>query len=189
MTYILGFSMIGMIEGKFINLRALEKEDLSDLRDWRNSKHVSKSTREFRQLNMFLQNNWFESLHQHSPPKEIMFGIVNKRKKLIGVTGLTYIDWKNRTSEISIYLSYEKWQKKPEALDTLNLIMSYGFGELNLNRLWVEIYGNMKENITLFTKLDFIKEGCLRQKVWRCDKWWDSFIFSKLAYEYYDKKN
>jgi len=176
-----------MFEGKTINLRAIEKDDLINLRNWRNSKHVRKSTREFRLLNQFLQKNWFESINLNNPPKEIMFGIMNKRKKLIGVTGLTYIDWKNRTSEISIYLSYEGWQKKPEALDTINLVMNYGFNELNLNRLWVEIYGNMKENVDLFSKLKFVKEGCLRQRVWRSGKWWDSFIFSKLAHEYYAK--
>ena len=132
-----------MFEGKFVNLRALEKEDLENLRTWRNLKHVRKSTREYRLLNMINQKDWFESIHKNNPPKDIMFGIINKKNKLIGVTGLTYIDWKNRTSEISIYLSYPKWQKKPEAKNTLELIMQYGFDELNLNRLLVEIYGLM----------------------------------------------
>ena len=67
--------------------------------------------------------------------------------------------------------------------------MDYGFGELNMNRLWVEIYGNMEENIDLFEKAKFRKEGTLRQKLWRNKKWWDSFIYSKLAREYYGKKN
>ena len=85
-----------MFEGKFVTLRALEKEDLPSLKEWRNSLHVRKSTREYKLLNMINQKNWFESIHQSNPPKDIMFGILNKRKKLIGVTGLTYIDWKNR---------------------------------------------------------------------------------------------
>ena len=100
-----------MFEGKFVNLRALEKEDLENLRTWRNLEHVRKSTREYRLLNMINQKDWFESIHKNNPPKDIMFGIINKKNKLVGVTGLTYIDWKNRTSEISIYLSYPKWQK------------------------------------------------------------------------------
>ena len=178
-----------MFEGKFVNLRALEKEDLENLRTWRNLKHVRKSTREYRLLNMINQKDWFESIHKNNPPKDIMFGIINKKNKLVGVTGLTYIDWKNRTSEISIYLSYPKWQKKPEAKNTLELIMQYGFDELNLNRLWVEIYGLMAENIELFEKMSFVKEGILREKIWRQKKWWDTFIYSKLAREYHGKKN
>ena len=173
-----------MFEGKFVTLRALEKEDLPSLKEWRNSLHVRKSTREYKLLNMINQKNWFESIHQSNPPKDIMFGILNKRKKLIGVTGLTYIDWKNRNSEISIYLSTINWQTKPEAKEVINLVMEYGFEELNLNRLYVEIFSLMKENIKLFTKMKFIKEGQLREKVWRQNKWWDTLIFSKLAKEY-----
>ena len=173
-----------MFEGKFVILRALEKEDLSSLKKWRNSLHVRKSTREYKLLNMINQKNWFESIHQSNPPKDIMFGILNKKKKLIGVTGLTYIDWKNRNSEISIYFSTKNWQTKPEANEVINLIMEYGFEELNLNRLYVEIFSLMKENIKLFIKMKFIKEGQLREKIWRKNKWWDTLILSKLAKEY-----
>jgi RimJ/RimL family protein N-acetyltransferase len=173
-----------MFEGKFVTLRALEKEDLPSLKIWRNSLHVRKSTREYKLLNMINQKNWFESIHQSTPPKDIMFGILNKRKKLVGVTGLTYIDWKNRNSEISVYFSTKNWQAKPEAKEVINLVMEYGFEELNLNRLYVEIFSLMKENIELFTKMKFIKEGQLREKIWRQNKWWDTLIFSKLAKEY-----
>ena len=173
-----------MFEGKSVSLRALEKEDLEILKEWRNSKHVRKSTREYKLLNMINQNNWFESIHQLNPPREIMFGILNKRKKLIGVTGLTYIDWKNRNSEISIYFSTNNWQTKSEAKEVINLILEYGFEELNLHRLYVEIFSLMKENIKLFSQLKFIKEGELREKIWRQNKWWDTIIFSKLSSEY-----
>jgi RimJ/RimL family protein N-acetyltransferase len=173
-----------MFEGKSVSLRALEKEDLEILKEWRNSKHVRKSTREYKLLNMINQKNWFESIHQLNPPREIMFGILNKRKKLIGVTGLTYIDWKNRNSEISIYFSTNNWQTKSEAKEVINLILEYGFEELNLHRLYVEIFSLMKDNIKLFSQLKFIKEGELREKIWRQNKWWDTIIFSKLSSEY-----
>ena len=173
-----------MFEGKFVTLRALEKEDLPSLKEWRNSLHVRKSTREYKLLNMINQKNWLESIHQSNTQKDIMFGILNKKKKLIGVTGLTYIDWKNRNSEISIYFSTKNWQVKTEAKEVINLVMEYGFEELNINRLYVEIFALMKENIKLFTKMKFIKEGQLREKIWRENKWWDTLIFSKLAKEY-----
>ena len=173
-----------MFEGKLVSLRALEKEDLSILKEWRNTLHVRKSTREYKLLNMINQKNWFESIHQSNPPKEIMFGILDKKKELIGVTGLTYIDWKNRNSEISIYFSTKNWQTKPNAKEVINLIMEYGFEELNLHRLYVEIFSLMKENTKLFSQMKFIKEGELREKVWRQNKWWNTIIFSKLATEY-----
>lgn len=174
-----------MFQGKYVNLRPLEEEDLKLLRDWRNSKDVRKTTREYRLLNMINQKKWFESIHTENPPKHIMFGVENKNKKnLTGVTGLTYIDWKNKHAEISIYLSSKNWQKTKEAKDTVNTIIEYGFEELNLHRLWVEIFQISKENIELFEQLKFVKEGILRDKVWRQGKWWNSILYSKLSTEY-----
>ena len=60
----------------------------------------------------------------------------------------------------------------------------YGFEELNLHRLWVEIFEIAKENIKLFEQLKFVKEGILRDKVWRQGKWWNSIFYSKLSTEY-----
>ena len=105
-------------------------------------------------------------------------------KKLIGVTGLTYIDWKNKHAEISIYLSNRNWQKTKEAKNIIDTITEYGFEELNLHRLWVEIFEISKENIELFEKLKFTKEGVLREKLWRKNKWWNSILYSKLSTEY-----
>jgi RimJ/RimL family protein N-acetyltransferase len=182
--------MLVVLEGKYVKLRALEKEDLSKLRQWRNSKFVRKTTREFRLLNMINQENWFESIHLNNPPKEIMFGVINKKGELIGVTGLTYIDWKNRHAEISIYLNKEKWQETKEAHDIITVITEYGFGELNMHRLWAEIFSLATENIKLFERMKFVREGVLRQKLWRDRKWWDSILYSKLSNEHKNvKKN
>ena len=67
---------------------------------------------------MINQKDWFNNLHLSIPPKDIMFGII-KRNKLIGVTGLTYIDWKNKHAEISIYLTLKNWQKTKEVKETI----------------------------------------------------------------------
>ena len=109
-----------------------------------------------------------------------MFGVTDKQKKLIGVCGLTYIDWKNRHAEISNIISIKNWQRSKEAKNTLDLIIKYGFDELNLHRLWVEIFDTIPENVKLFEKMKFVKEGTLRDKLWRNSKWHDSFIYSML---------
>ena len=163
-----------------MNLRALEEQDLKELKKWRNLDHIRKTVREFRLLNMVNQKNWFVSIHQTNPPQFIMFGIENKKGRLIGVVGLTYIDWKNRHSEISIFFSKKGWQKQQSAKNAINTIVNYGFGELNLHRLYVEIFEISEENINLFKNLGFKKEGLLREKLWRNGKWCDSFIYSIL---------
>ena len=170
-----------MFEGKNVNLRSLEIDDLGILKKWRNDKITRNHTREYRLLNMINQKQWFETIHKDNPPKFLMFGVIDKRKKLVGVCGLTYIDWKNRHCEISIILYLKNWQKTKEAKETISLLINYGFGELNMRRLWVEIFDTVPENIKLFESLNFHREGILRDKLWRQKKWHNSYIYSKLS--------
>lgn len=170
-----------LIVGKNVKLRALETEDLPKLKELRNRKEVRIHVREYRILGMINQKEWFNSLFKENPPKAIMFAVLNMKNSLIGICGLTYIDWKNRNAEISILLSLKNWQKRKESKDTISLLIKYGFDELNLHRLWVEIYNIAPENIKLFKKMKFSKEGVLRHRLWRDGKWHNSFIFAKLA--------
>ena len=176
-----------MIKGKYVKLRSLELNDLPKLRDWRNSKFIRKATREYRLLNMINQKKWFEKIQNENPPISLMFGIQNNKNKLIGVCGLTYIDWKNKHAEISCYLNSVNWQKTKEARDTIHIILKYGFEELNLHRIWAEIFSTAQENIALFNKIGFVREGILRQKLWRDGKWWNSHIYSMLSSEFNKK--
>jgi RimJ/RimL family protein N-acetyltransferase len=178
-----------MLKGKLVLFRALEEKDLPELRDWRNSDHVKRTTREYRLLNMFNQKSWFEALHKNSPPHDIMFGIMNKKQILIGVCGLTYINWKNRNSEISIYLDRQNWQTTKEATDAMRLLMRYAFDELGLHKTYAEIYSFVGETIQLYESLGFHKDGVIRHNVWRSGKWWDSYIYSMLDSEFRDVKN
>ena len=166
-----------MLEGKYVKLRALEKSDLTKLRDWRNSKHIRKTVREFRILNLLNQKQWFEKIYTENPPSSIMFGIVTN-SKLVGVCGLTYIDWKNKHAELSCYFQKTKWQKSKESIETIKLLLDYGFNELNLHRIWAEVYEISIENKKLLEKLGFVLEGTLRDKLWRDGRWWDSYVYS-----------
>ena len=170
-----------MFEGKNINLRSLEIEDLKVLKKWRNDPINRNHTREYRLLNMINQKEWFEMIHKDNPPKFLMFGVTDKQEKLIGVCGLTYIDWKNRHCEISIILYLKNWQKTKFAKETISLLEKYGFEELNMRRLWVEIFDTIPQNIKLFESLNFVREGVLRDKLWRNRKWHNSYIYSKLS--------
>lgn len=170
-----------MINGKFVHLRALEETDLSKLKELRNTNRIRKHTREYRLLSMINQKEWFKSLFLENPPKNIMFTVLNKSKSSIGVSGLTYIDWKNRNAEISIILDETKKNFLKESREVIKIITEYGFDELGLHRIWVEIFEIAPERIKLFGKMNFKKEGKLRDKLWREGKWHNSFIYSKLS--------
>ena len=92
-----------MIKGSKVALRALERDDLTQLRDWRNNESFRKHFREFRELNMENQNTWFEKMN--TTRNDFMFGIIELESgKMIGACGLLYINWIIRSADFSFYI-------------------------------------------------------------------------------------
>ena len=176
-----------------IRLRPLEREDLRQLRDWRNDPEIFSRVREYRYLNMENQEAWFNSLRDDR--KTIMFGVEDRtpteyggeNRILIGVCGLTYIDWIAQKAEISLYIGDKDYRGMGIGLKMLNLLAKYAFEECNLIRLWGEIYDS-EPIIQLFKRAGYIKEGELRQHAYKNGKYVNSHFYGLLREEW-RKKN
>ncbi len=177
-----------MLKTKRIILAALEEENIPTLKEWKSTQCVHKSTREYRLLSMLGQKKQFRDMHLEKQLTRIVFGISNKNKKLLGIAGLTNIDWKNRSSEISLYMPKRRWQSSKEAEDAIRMLEEYGFEELNLHRLYAEIE-DLKENASLFAKTGFVNEGRMKERLRKNGQWQDTLTYSKLAEEYNARNN
>lgn len=180
-----------MIDGKTLFLRALEKDDLPLLKNWRNNENYRKFFREYRELSMENQSAWFDNyvIKDH---KTLMFGIVEKETNhLIGVTGLCYIDWINRNADLSLYIGADDIYIDTEidgyAWESLDLLFEYGFNSLNLHKVWTEIYAFDGKKHELYEKYGFHKDAVLRDNYFYNGKYQDSHIYSILSGEWSKK--
>lgn len=173
---------LGMIRGKYVALRALEKEDLPQLMEWRNNPNMRKFFRETDEINSVNQLKWFESV---IPKNSIhkMFSIVKiDTNELMGACGLCYIDWVNRSADFSIYLGYDNlYIDEKFAIEAAQMMRDYGFDVLNLHRLWAEIYSIDQAKKHFFDTLSFTLDGTLRETYWHEGKWHDSLFYSLLS--------
>jgi len=184
-----------MIESENIRLRQIEEADLPKLRDWRNSAIIRPTLRQFTLLNMINQNKWLESLYTNYMPKYAMFVIELKSNSpkgdthhglLVGVCGLTYINWKEGHAEISIYIGEKNWQKRGIASEALKRLIKYGFEELRLHRLFAVIFEYNNLSIKLFKRCGFKYEGRHKEARFWDGKYWDEVIMSVLNHEYFE---
>jgi RimJ/RimL family protein N-acetyltransferase len=175
-----------MLIGKKTGLRAVEKEDLPYLRDWRNKTSFRRNFREVRELNMFNQEDWFSKTF--SNPNDFMFTIVDlENNQPIGACGLLYINWIIRSADFSFYIGKDDWyiDDKGYALDAVRLLIGYGFKNLNLNKIWMELYEFDSKKINFFTKeFSFKQDALLRDNCFEDGKYHDSLIISLLKKEY-----
>ena len=175
-----------MIKGKNVGLRAVEKEDLSYLRDWRNLPNFRKHFREVRELSLTDQEAWFESL-QKTKHINYMFTVVDlKTNKPIGAAGLLYINWAIRSGDFSFYIGKDQMYIGNDGLakEAAQLLIDYGFKNLNLHKIWMELYEFDKQKIEFFMNdFAFKQDGLLRDNCFEDGKYWNSLIISLLKKE------
>ena len=172
-----------MIKGEKVGLRAVEKQDLPFLRDWRNIVEFRKNFREVRELSLTDQDAWFDHL-QNTKHINYMFTIVDlETKKPIGAAGLLYINWVIRSADFSFYIGdNEKYAGNDGiALEAAKLLIEYGFKNLNLHKIWMELYEFDKEKIEFFSnKFNFEQDALLRDNCFENGKYWNSLIISLI---------
>lgn len=171
-----------MIQGKYVGLRALEKDDLPQLMQWRNNPDMRKFFRETDEINSFNQEKWFESVVAKNSIHKMFAIVKSDTNELMGACGLCYIDWVNRSADFSIYLGYDNlYIDEKFAVEAAQLMRDYGFNVLNLHRLWAEIYSIDNPKKHFFDTLSFTLDGTLRETYWYEGKWHDSLFYSLLS--------
>lgn len=174
-----------MILGERVGLRAVEKEDLPLMRDWRNQESMRRYFRESGELNLADQQAWFES-SCHSGSRHRMFVIVDlAQKSAVGVCGLTNLNWLLRSAEISLYIGRDAvYVDDVLAPDAMSVLMRHGFDNLNLHKVWAEVYASDIPKKTLLERLLFNRDGILRDNGFYGGRYVDSIVYSLLDSEW-----
>ncbi len=172
-----------MLSGQTTQLRAIEPKDLEPLRIWRNKPEFRRYFREYREISVEMQEAWYRNSVLNDP-RVRMFAIEDKSGRLLGACGLCYIDAINRSADFSIYIGADDlYIDDVFAPDAGRTLIAYGFAELNLHRIWAEIYDFDLPKQALFPKLGFTLEGRHRQTHWSEGQWSDSLFYGLLASE------
>ncbi len=174
-----------MIEGKYVGLRAIERADLPALLAWRNKPEFRRYFREFRELSSAEQERWYENIVLKDPSVR-MFAIVRFADgALLGACGLCYINWVDRSADLSIYIGTDDLYIDDKlAPDAASALIDYGFNELGLHRVWAEIYSIDERKQEFFHKLGFTLDGRHRQTHWTGGGWVDSLFYGLLSTEW-----
>jgi RimJ/RimL family protein N-acetyltransferase len=176
-----------MLVGNYTCLRAVECTDLELLKEWRNFPEFRINFREHRELSLENQKKWFDRLT--TSPNDYMFVILDKETlEPIGACGLLYTNWIIRSSDFSFYIGKNKlYIDEKYAKDAAEVLIRYGFNDLNLNKIWMELYEYDSKKLEFFqSEFRFKVDGKLRSNAFAQGEYWDSFIISLLRSEFKD---
>lgn len=144
---------------------------------WRNDPMIRKWTRQNDELSVESHEAWFKSL-DGNPTIRTYAVAGEKDAKIVGVCGLTSIDWMNRRAEFSLYIDPIR-HHRGFGQSALKTLLHHAFETLNLNCVWGESFdGNPAQK--MFEKVGMTKEGTRRAFYYREGKYVGASLWSIL---------
>ena len=179
-----------MLKGEKVQLGPVKREYIESYLKWLNDPELTQYLSAYLPLTRMKEEDWIESLKNRNDT--IIFAITiteeNGEEKHIGNCGLHDIDWKNRFTEVGIMIGEKEYQGKGFGTEAMELIIRYGFGTVNLNRIQLHVYDFNTRAIKSYTKIGFIEEGRMRQAQFKNGEYHDMILMSML-HEEWIKKN
>lgn len=177
-----------MLLGKRIRLRAAEPTDVPNLVRWMNDPEVIENLLIYTPLSNVDEQNWFESMLK-SPKEEHAYIIeIQEDEKWIpiGSTGFHFLDWKNRSTDVSISIGEKKYWNHGYGRDSIGLMLRHAFNDLNLNRVSLTVFETNVRAKKAYLAAGFVEEGRLRQDIYKNGRYIDTFIMSVIRSEWQD---
>jgi RimJ/RimL family protein N-acetyltransferase len=102
---------------------------------------------------------------------------------LVGLVRLYDIQWMHGTAILGVSIGPDNWGRGL-GTEASALILKYGFDELGLHRIWLDVFGYNERAIHVYRKLGFVEEGTLRQHLQRDGRRWDVILMGLLRDEF-----
>ena len=110
-----------------------------------------------------------------------------KSGQTVGIVSLINIDYKNRSAECVIDIGEREMWGKGIGTSAMSLLLEFAFHELNLHRVYLQVFSFNDRGIKLYEKMGFTHDGRLRESLYRGGRWHDTLIMSLLQKEYLDR--
>jgi RimJ/RimL family protein N-acetyltransferase len=165
-------------------LRPLDRGDLSLIRAWHNTPDVRRETFAFPfPASIEAEEAWYDRNIASGDGRNAIFGILETASGsgIVGLVMLRNIDWISRTAWFGIFIGKTEARGKGLAREAMRAIIAFGFDNLGLNRIALEVSASNERAIALYDQMGFVREGVMRQARFIDGKFVDVVLMAALA--------
>ncbi len=171
-----------IVEDEF-RIRLIEEDDLAFVKALRADPSIYSCLGTFCLLNDAKQKKWFDAILSDNSKSYMIFEKVTEAEvKKIGMVRITDIDYINRSMCVGGDIA-PSFQGKGYSKKMYSLIFKYGFGCMNMHRLYLSVLETNLVARSLYEKMGFVYEGTLRQAIYKDGKYLDYYCMSILRDE------
>lgn len=174
------------IQGDNVVLRAVERDDLSQLHEWSNDPEIQFNLGSWHfPLSMAGLERWFETFRYDAVDQRFIVDVAEYGP--IGMTNLVNINWKDRNAFTGLLIGSPALRGKGYGADCVRTIMRYAFEELQLERLDTTIIAHNEASLHLYVKkCGWIVEGRKARVFFRRNRFYDNVILGVTRDQYED---
>jgi len=172
-----------MIQGEKVRLRALDEDDVKLLWKWSNDWEVGRWMISRYPLPLSEQREAILETRKPNPNLK-SFAIETHEGDLIGWCALCQISWEDRRASLAVFIGDKARWDQGYGTDATRALMRFGFEEMNLNRIGLDVHADNTRAIRCYEKLGFVHEGRLRRQAYRDGEYVDWLMMSILRDEF-----
>jgi len=158
-----------------LSYRPITIEDLNLRQKWLNDPGVYRFLGfQVRQgTNLEFHQKWFKKYFEDEKSGERKIFIVSDGEKPIGQVGLLDINKDDKNACLYIVIGEKEYRGKGLSQEILRFICNYGFNDLGLHKIYLEVHADNIAGVKAYEKFGFVEEGFFKENVFANGKYRD----------------
>ena len=173
------------IRGEQVYLRPAERDDIDLFVRWFADSEVTRHLAVRAPFSKAMEEKWFESMVEQQGKRQYHFVIcMLADDRAIGTAGFHHVNQEDGNASFGISIGEKGEWNKGYGTDALFAICDFGFGELRLERVELQVYAPNARARRSYEKAGFVLEGTLRHRHFAQGRHEDVLIMSLLREEW-----
>ena len=159
---------VPMLRHGSVFLRPAEREDIPLFVQWLTDARTTRTLALRSPLSLALEEGWFARLlEQHG--RDIWHFVICRADddRPVGALDFHDIQLVNGSASVGIVIGDPADTNRGYGSDALRALLGFGFGELRLERIWLDVYDYNDRARHVYERVGFVDEGTLRHALWR----------------------
>ena len=173
------------IRGEQVYLRPAERTDLDAFVRWFSDAETTRYLAIRAPFSRAMEEKWFEGMLEEQGKRSYHFVIcLLADDRPIGTAGFHHVNQEDGHASFGISIGEKAEWSKGYGTDALRAICDFGFGQLRLERIELDVYEPNKRAQRSYEKAGFVTEGTLRHAHFSNGKHHDTLRMSLLREEW-----
>jgi RimJ/RimL family protein N-acetyltransferase len=154
---------VPILRGERVYLRPAERSDLEQFVRWLSDAEVKRHLAMRSPISQAMEEKWFDQVVEQQGRDRYHFVIcLLSDGRPIGATDLREINLEDGRAAFGIVIGEKAEWNRGYGTDALNAICDFGFGQLRLERIELDVYADNLNAQRSYEKAGFTREGTLR---------------------------